>query len=184
LNYHTIAYFATTFSDRSVEKSVFKNQFLWIERLFLLISIPHDQQLNYQVKKALIVEDFRPIAEIWKKALLLEKYTEIEITDTTDQLEALIASFQPDLVFMDINLKGNRDGIETVTELIPQFPSLNVLFLSMHGQPHMMEKAMKAGAKGYMTKSSPLTEIKTAVQHIESGNLYICDQMRIHWKTD
>jgi DNA-binding NarL/FixJ family response regulator len=98
----------------------------------LLISIPHDQQLNYLVKKALIVEDFRPIAEIWKKALLLEKYTEIEITDTTDQLEALIASLQPDIVFMDINLKGKRDGIETVAELIPQFPSLKVLFLSMH----------------------------------------------------
>jgi two-component system response regulator NreC len=145
---------------------------------------PTDQQLNYPVKKALIVEDFRPIAEIWKKALLLEKYTEIEITDTTDQLEALIASLQPDIVFMDINLKGKRDGIETVAELIPQFPSLKVLFLSMHGQPHMMEKAMKTGAKGYITKSSPLTEIKNAIKHIESGEQYVCDQMRMHWKID
>ncbi len=136
------------------------------------------------MKKALIVEDFRPIAEIWKKALELENYSEIEITDTTDNLENLIESFQPELVFMDINLKGKRDGIETVTELIPQFPSLKVLFLSMHGQPHMMENAMKAGAKGYMTKSSPLTEIKTAIQQIESGRLYICDQMRMYWKTD
>lgn len=135
------------------------------------------------MKKALIVEDFKPIAEIWRQALLNENYSTVEITDNTDEVEQLISELSPDIVFMDINLKGKRNGIETVSQLIPKFPHLNVLFLSMHGQPHMMEMAMNAGAKGYMTKSSPLTEIKSAIKQIESGEIYICDQMRMHWKS-
>lgn len=135
------------------------------------------------MKKALIVEDFKPIADIWRLALENELYEHIEITDNTDLVENFINDMNPDLVLMDINLKGSRNGIETVQELIPSYPQLKVLFLSMHGQPHMMEKAMEAGAKGYITKSSPLVELKNAVKIIEAGGIYICDQMREHWKS-
>lgn len=133
------------------------------------------------MKKALIVEDFKPIADIWRLALENELYEHIEITDNTDLVENFINEMDPDLVLMDINLKGSRNGIETVQELIPSYPHLKVLFLSMHGQPHMMEKAMEAGAKGYITKSSPLVELKNAIKAIESDEIYICEQMRMYW---
>ncbi len=130
------------------------------------------------MKTALIVEDFRPIAEIWAKTLKGEHYENYKIIDNTDFAEDEIAQMNPNIVLMDINLKGRRDGIETTADLMQSNPDLKILVLSMHGQPHMMEKAIEAGARGYITKSSPLSELKLALQLIEKGEIYICDQMR------
>jgi DNA-binding NarL/FixJ family response regulator len=130
------------------------------------------------LKTALIVEDFRPIAEIWAKTLKGEHYENYKIIDNTDFAEDEIAQMNPNIVLMDINLKGRRDGIETTADLMQSNPDLKILVLSMHGQPHMMEKAIEAGARGYITKSSPLSELKLALQLIEKGEIYICDQMR------
>ncbi len=130
------------------------------------------------MKTALIVEDFRPIAEIWVKTLKGEQYENYKIIDNTDFAEDEIALLNPQIVLMDINLKGRRDGIETTTELIKANPELKILVLSMHGQQHMMEKAIQAGARGYITKSSPLSELKLALKLIEIGEIYICQQMR------
>ena len=130
------------------------------------------------MKTALIVEDFRPIAEIWAKTLKGEHYENYKIIDNTDFAEDEIAQMNPNIVLMDINLKGRRDGIETTADLMQSNPDLKILVLSMHGQPHMMEKAIEAGARGYITKSSPLSELKLALQLIEKGEIYICEQMR------
>jgi len=130
------------------------------------------------LKTALIVEDFRPIAEIWAKTLKGEHYENYKIIDNTDFAEDEIAQMNPNIVLMDINLKGRRDGIETTADLMQSNPDLKILVLSMHGQPHMMEKAIEAGARGYITKSSPLSELKLALQLIEKGEIYICEQMR------
>jgi DNA-binding NarL/FixJ family response regulator len=130
------------------------------------------------LKTALIVEDFRPIAEIWAKTLKGEHYETYKIIDNTDFAEDEIAQLNPSIVLMDINLKGRRDGIETTADLMQSYPDLKILVLSMHGQPHMMEKALQAGARGYITKSSPLSELKLALQLIEKGEIYICEQMR------
>ncbi len=130
------------------------------------------------MKTALIVEDFRPIAEIWAKTLKGEHYENYKIIDNTDFAEDEIAQLNPNIVLMDINLKGRRDGIETTADLMQSNPDLKILVLSMHGQPHMMEKAIEAGARGYITKSSPLSELKLALQLIEKGEIYICEQMR------
>ncbi len=130
------------------------------------------------MKTALIVEDFRPIAEIWAKTLKGEDYETYKIIDNTDFAEDEIAQLNPSIVLMDINLKGRRDGIETTADLMQSHPELKILVLSMHGQSHMMEKALQAGAKGYITKSSPLSELKLALQLIEKGEIYICEQMR------
>jgi DNA-binding NarL/FixJ family response regulator len=130
------------------------------------------------LKTALIVEDFRPIAEIWAKTLKGEHYETCQIIDNTDFAEDEITQLNPSIILMDINLKGRRDGIETTADLTKSNPGLKILVLSMHGQPHMMEKALQAGAKGYITKSSPLSELKLALKHIENGEIYICEQMR------
>lgn len=130
------------------------------------------------MKTALIVEDFRPIAEIWAKTLKGEQYEHYKIIDNTDFAEDEIALLSPNIILMDINLKGRRDGIETTTDLMKANPELKILVLSMHGQPHMMERALQAGARGYITKSSPLSELKLALKLIENGEIYICQQMR------
>ncbi len=130
------------------------------------------------MKTALIVEDFRPIAEIWAKTLKGEQYENYKIIDNTDFAEDEIALLNPQIVLMDINLKGRRDGIETTTDLMKANPELKILVLSMHGQPHMMERALQVGARGYITKSSPLSELKLALKLIENGEIYICQQMR------
>ncbi len=134
------------------------------------------------MKTGLIVEDFKPLAEIWRQALTKEGFLDISITDDTDLLEELIAFNKPDVILMDINLKGRRNGIEAVTDLMVLYPDLIVIFLSMHGQPHMFEKAMNAGARGYVTKSSPIIELHKAVNVVQTGDIYICESMRRYWE--
>jgi DNA-binding NarL/FixJ family response regulator len=129
------------------------------------------------VKKALIVEDFRPIAEIWGSTLLGEQYESFKIIDNTDLVESEIETFSPTIILMDINLNGKRDGIETTKDVIQKYTEMKVIVLSMHAQPHMMERALEAGARGYITKSSPLSELKKALKIVESGDSYICEQM-------
>ena len=141
-----------------------------------------DRTLPIEVKKGLIVEDFKPLAEIWRQALVKEGFTIIEHTDDTDILEDLISNLQPDLVLMDINLKGRRNGIEAVRDLLVIHPDLTVIFLSMHGQPHMFELAMEAGARSYVTKSSPIVELHNAIKAVQLGELYICESMRKYWQ--
>jgi DNA-binding NarL/FixJ family response regulator len=133
------------------------------------------------VKKALIVEDFKPLAEIWRQALVKEGFEHIELTDDTDDIEEKVGNLMPDLILMDINLKGERNGIEASEALIKLDPNLLIIFLSMHGQPHMFERAMQSGARGYITKSSPITELHRAVKDVLNGQFYICEAMKKYW---
>ncbi len=134
------------------------------------------------MKSALIVEDFRPIAEIWRSTLAKENFEPIKIIDNTDLVEDCIVELNPSLILMDINLNGSRDGIETTEDLIKKMPDLKIIILTMHAQPHLFEKALESGASGYIVKSSPIKELRDAVEVVLNGGIYICERMRPHWK--
>ena len=88
----------------------------------------------------------------------------------------MIREARPDLVLVDVSLK-NSDGIELVKELKTQFPDLPVLVLSMHDESLYTERALRAGASGYIMKQEAPEALLSAIRTVLSGNVYTSAKM-------
>ncbi len=81
------------------------------------------------------------------------------------------ASRPIDLALMDINLNG-KSGIELTGRLNTLHPEIAVLMLSMHDKAEYVMQAIQAGARGYVLKDAPATDIITAIDTVMSGGIY------------
>jgi DNA-binding NarL/FixJ family response regulator len=87
-----------------------------------------------------------------------------------------IRDAKPDLVMVDVSLKDS-DGIELVKELKAQSPKLPVLVLSMHDESLYAERALRAGASGYVMKQEPPETLLAAIRVVLSGQVYVSSKM-------
>jgi len=87
-----------------------------------------------------------------------------------------IKEARPDIVLLDISLKDS-DGIELAKELKAQMPHLAVLMLSMHDETMYTERALRAGARGYVMKQEPPNTLLAAVRKVLSGQVHVSDKM-------
>jgi len=79
---------------------------------------------------------------------------------------------QPNLVLMDIGMK-DVNGIELTAALLARHPGLRVLMLSMYDNPEYVQRALQAGARGYVLKDAPAAEIVTALETVAGGGTYL-----------
>lgn len=77
-----------------------------------------------------------------------------------------------DLVLMDINLSGGMNGIELTGRFNTLYPEIAVLMLSMHDKAEYVMQAIQAGARGYVLKDAPATDIIAAIDTVMSGGIY------------
>ncbi len=131
--------------------------------------------------RAIIVEDFKLIAQAWRKILeKTELFSEIHLLNDAESIEQEIEKLNPDLILMDVNLPNSKNGIEITRNLIKKNPDLKIIILTMHNEPVYVKKAKEAGARGYVTKNSPLIEINKAIEEVLKGNEYICEEILEH----
>lgn len=129
-------------------------------------------------KCAMVVEDYSIIAQAWGGILKkTEQFSGIHIYLDPLGLEEKVIELKPALILMDINLPGLKTGIEITKELILFNPELKVIILSMHNEATYVKEAFAAGAIGYVTKSSPTSEIKDAVFKALNNETYLCREM-------
>lgn len=129
-------------------------------------------------KSAMVVEDYSIIAQAWGKILKkTELFSGIHIFLDPLGIEEKVIELQPALILMDINLPGSKTGIEITRELVCFNPGLKVIILSMHNEATYVKSAFAAGAIGYITKSSPTSEIKKAVIKALNNEVYLCREM-------
>jgi len=93
-----------------------------------------------------------------------------EAANAQDALQAA-AGQTIDLALMDINLTG-MNGIELTGRFNTLFPEIAVLMLSMHDKAEYVMQAIQAGARGYVLKDAPATDIITAIDTVMSGGIY------------
>ncbi len=84
------------------------------------------------------------------------------------QLDAL----RPSLVLMDVGMK-DINGIDLAALLLEREPALQVLMLSMYDNPEYVQRAMQAGARGYVLKDSPASEIIAAIEAVAAGGTFL-----------
>jgi DNA-binding NarL/FixJ family response regulator len=96
--------------------------------------------------------------------------------DNTRDAMALIESMRPDIVLLDITLKG-QSGLELLKDLKTREISVPCLVLSMHDELLYAERVLKAGARGYITKHETAAELMTAVRQVLGGEIYLGKRM-------
>ncbi len=87
-----------------------------------------------------------------------------------------IAVYRPDIVILDISLNG-PDGLSVLKELRMNDPVLPVLVLSMHDESLYAERALRAGANGYIMKQEATERVLEAIRRIRGGEVYVSDQI-------
>ena len=79
---------------------------------------------------------------------------------------------RPTLVLMDVGMR-DMNGIDLTALLLGQHPSLQVLMLSMYDNPEYVQRALQAGARGYVLKDAPASEIVSAIIAVASGGTFL-----------
>ena len=88
----------------------------------------------------------------------------------------VIAENMPDVAIVDISLKSG-DGIELCRQIHEQWPDIALLVLSMHDEALYAERALRAGALGYVMKQEPQETVMTAIRRILKGETHLSEKM-------
>ncbi|MDF1587976.1 MAG: response regulator transcription factor [Gammaproteobacteria bacterium] len=121
----------------------------------------------------LLVDDHEVVRAGFK--ILLASQADIgEITDINrgELVAQEYARVTPDVVVMDLSMPG-IGGLETIRRLVKQDPHAKILVYSIHDESIYVERAMQAGARGYVTKNSAAEILAVAIRKIASGETYI-----------
>jgi DNA-binding NarL/FixJ family response regulator len=124
--------------------------------------------------KIVLVDD-HPVVRKGLKSILEEESGYVVCGEAEDGNNAIriIADTEPDLVIVDIELKGNIDGIELVGAIKGRFPGITVLVMSMDDGTLYAERSIKAGAKGYIAKAEAAENILTAIESVMDNRIYL-----------
>lgn len=98
-----------------------------------------------------------------------------EASSVSEALAAVLTQ-KPDLVILDLRLKGG-DGLDLIKSLLAQLPDLRILILSQYEAPLYAERALRAGALGYVVKEQAAEEILGAIRTVLAGEVYLTPGM-------
>lgn len=128
-------------------------------------------------RRVFIVDDHTMIREGLRG--LLERDPGLEVCgDAAAIPDALLAlrGLPADVVLVDISL-GGASGLDLIKSLKAEFPALPVLVVSMHDEALYAERALRAGAMGYIMKHEPAKTMKAAIHKVLSGEMYLSEKM-------
>jgi DNA-binding NarL/FixJ family response regulator len=132
-----------------------------------------------KMAKVMIVDD-HPIVREGLVQLIDQKCRDdlvvVGQADNADDALDALTSLRPDVVIVDVFLKGS-DGIELVKRIKAMDSDISVLVLSMHDESLYAERAIGAGANGYVMKNESSDEIIKAIRRVLSGQVYLSNNM-------
>lgn len=121
----------------------------------------------------IFVVDDHPMVQEWLTTFL-QTQPDLEVCGHAAELrEALraIVGAQPDIAIIDLFLKGGS-GLDLIKDLRIQCPKTDVIVLSMHEEVSYAERALRAGARGYVTKRESTAKIVDAIRDVRAGRIY------------
>jgi len=114
--------------------------------------------------------------------LLLKNTTDILVAGEAENGEQacdIYGEVTPDVVVLDLNMSG-MGGMETIRRLRRVDPCARVLVFSVHDNQTMVQKALEAGADGYLTKVGASSRIAEAIRHLAQGRAYLDQDLVPH----
>jgi DNA-binding NarL/FixJ family response regulator len=98
-----------------------------------------------------------------------------EAKDSAEAIEG-IAKERPDVAVIDISLT-NESGLELIKNLVRQFPQVAVVVLSMHDEALYAERALRAGARGYVMKHETSKNVLASIRRVLAGGVYVSERI-------
>jgi DNA-binding NarL/FixJ family response regulator len=141
------------------------------------VSAPGSSFLVRAQRQVFIVDDHPLILD--SLGALINRQTDLCVCGRAgDSATALseIARLQPDIAVVDLVLPG-VSGMELIEKIHALSPAPQILVLSMHDEAFYVDRALHAGARGYLTKKEVSGEIIEAIRCVLAGNLYLADNL-------
>jgi len=125
------------------------------------------------MKNKILLVDDHPLVREWLANLINEE-TDFEVCgQAANAREAidLIGKLSPRMAVVDISLEGSS-GLELIKDIKAQHPKVNTIVLSMHDEMLYAERAMRAGASGYVMKREATGKVLDALRAVLAGGLF------------
>ena len=114
-------------------------------------------------ERILVVEDEKIIALDLKRRLEKFGYLVVGLASRADEAVELAGNERPDLVLMDIRLKGDMDGIEAAKEINERF-NIPVIYLTAHSDDETLKRAKQTDPYGYILKPFEEDDLRTTIE--------------------
>jgi len=136
------------------------------------------QSETSESKTKIVIVDDHPIVRQGLAELINHEDDLVVCGQAEEAPEAMgvIKAIKPDMVIVDILLK-ETSGMELIKDIKARYPNLAVLALSMHDESLYAERALRAGAKGYIMKAEATEKVIGAIRKILSGDIYLSEPM-------
>lgn len=130
------------------------------------------------VTKVMIIEDHPIFSKGLAQLINVQKIYNV-VGEATNHAEAMeiLAKEKPELAIVDLNL-GDEDGLDVIKDMHAVNPKLAILVLSMHDERYYAERALKAGARGYIMKEEAGNKVIDAIHTVLSGKIWLSDSER------
>lgn len=126
-----------------------------------------------QVIKVILVDDHAIVRAGFRMLLATEEsILVVAETERGEEVWQLYAELHPDVVVMDLSMPG-IGGLETIRRICLRDGKAKILAFSVHDEPVYVNRAMNAGAKGYISKNSAPSILIEAIHKIAAGEMYI-----------
>ena len=123
--------------------------------------------------KVLLVDDHPIVRDGY--SVLLGNTLDIRVIGEAESGEQAYLRYDelaPDVVVLDLNMPG-MGGLELIRRLLAKDPQARILVFSMHDSQVMVQRALEAGAAGYLTKSSASSQIIEAIRQVAHGKAFL-----------
>jgi len=129
-------------------------------------------------KKGIFLVDDHPLVREWLTNLINQQsdLAVVGEAETGPQAIEAMLRLKPDVAIIDISLKDSS-GIELIKNLKQALPNIAVLVLSMHEESHYAERALRAGARGYIVKRETTRKVILAIRQVLAGQPYLSEQI-------
>jgi DNA-binding NarL/FixJ family response regulator len=124
------------------------------------------------------VVDDHPLVREWLASLINHQGDLVVCGEAGSAGAALseLTTAQPDVVIVDLTLDG-RSGIELIKDIRQSHPRAAILVLSMHDEDLYAERALRAGARGYIMKSEATKNVILAIRTVQEGRVYLSERL-------
>jgi DNA-binding NarL/FixJ family response regulator len=130
------------------------------------------------VHRILVVDDHPLMRDAFRD--LLEEERDLEIVGESESISKavqLLEERKPDLLLVDISLEDGN-GLELIKQARALLPEILIVVVSMHDERLYAERALRAGASGYVSKHEPADVILEGIRQVLSGHIFVSDRMQ------
>ena len=118
--------------------------------------------------RLILVDDHKMLREGLRRSLEELGFAVIAEAGDGEEGVRLAAAMRPDVMLMDVSM-AEMDGVEATRQIVERNPNAKVVMLTMHADRDVVERALKAGAVGYLTKDCSMDEVAEAVRMAANG---------------